>query len=114
MTDIVLDTRKLDQIMAQLGYNTDQVVKWLAYQVEAGAKMRAPVDTGALRNSLHTEQVQEGVYRVSDGVEYGLFLEIGYRHFGSGQFIQYPFLIPACEEIRDDLNSGRTWERLFR
>jgi hypothetical protein len=114
MTDIVIDTRKLDQITAQLGYNADQVVKWLAFQVEAGAKMRAPVDTSALRNSLHTEQQEEAWYRVSDGVDYGIYQELGFRHHGSGRFIHNPFMVPAAEEIRDDINSGRTWERLFR
>ena len=114
VTEIVLDTRKLDQIMNALGFNADQVVKWLAFQVEAQAKMRAPVDTGALRNSLFTSRESEAVWRVSDGVEYGLYQEIGYHHYRSGQFIQNPFLVPACETIRDDMNSGRTWERLVR
>ena len=111
--DIVLDTAKLDQIMRDLDFNTDQVVKWLAFQVQAKAQMKAPIDTGALRNSLHTERISEGVWHVSDGVEYGIYQELGY-HTRRGRFIQHPFLVPAAEEIRDDLNSGRTWERLFR
>ncbi len=109
MTDIVLDTAKLDQIMAGLNFNTDQVIKWLAFQVEAGAKMRAPVDTGALRNSLQTEKVEDGVWRVRDGVEYGIWQETG-----TSKMPPHPFLIPACEQVAGDMNSGRTWERLFK
>jgi len=112
--EIRLDTRKLDQIMSTLDFDTDQVVKWLAFQVEAGAKMRAPVDTGALRSSIRTDRAGQGVWRVEDGVEYGIYQELGFHHHGSGQFIQNAFMVPACEAIRDELNSGRTWERLVK
>lgn len=112
--EIRLDTRKLDQIQSTLGFDTDQVVKWLAFQVEAGAKMRAPVDTGALRSSLNTARVETGVWRIEDGVEYGIYQEMGFTHHGSGQFIQNAFMVPACEAIRSEINSGRTWERLFK
>jgi len=114
MTDIALDTRKLDQIMAAMDFNVDQIIKWLAFQVQGKAQMKAPVDTGALRNSIRIEKVSDGVWRVLDGVEYGIFQELGFRHRGSGRFVQHPFMVPAAEEIARDMNSGRTWERLFR
>ncbi len=109
MSDIQLDTSKLNQIMASLDYNTDQAIQWLARQVQAGAMMRAPVDTGALKNSIEAERIESGVWQVHDGVEYGIYQELG-----TYKMAAQPFLIPACEQVAGDLNSGATWERLFR
>jgi ABC-type thiamine transport system substrate-binding protein len=120
-----LDTRKLDQIMNQLDYNTDQVVGWLAKQVEAQTKVNIAqiplIDTGALWNSITAKQQHLGVWDVYDGVEYGIFWELGHRtraftkSFGAQNWIPArPFMVPACEKIAHDLNSGRTWERLFK
>jgi len=36
---------------------------------------------------------------VSDGVKYGIFWELGHTT-PSGAFLQKPFLVPACEQVR--------------
>lgn len=49
-----------------------------------------PVDTGALKNSIKAKSVTRFLWRVSDGVSYGIFQELGTsrgvpaRHFLGG------------------------------
>jgi len=47
--------------------------------VERLAKRNAPVDTGALRNSIHVETPQQYTRLVGDSVEYGIYQEEGTR-----------------------------------
>jgi HK97 gp10 family phage protein len=96
---IILDTKRLDELAAKLGTNTDGALKAIAFQVEGIAKTLAPVDTGALRNSLETEKIQEGLYQVHDGVEYGIYQELG-----TYKMAAHPFLIPAVEQVGKQVN----------
>jgi len=92
---VTLDTRRLDEIARGLDMNTDQVLMALAFQVEGEAKKRAPVDTGALRNSIMTNKKGKGWYWVQDGVEYGI-----YQEFGTRKMAAQPFMVPAVEAVR--------------
>lgn len=71
------------------------VVRKAAADVEAGAKVRAPVDTGALRNSIQAQEVSPLVSQVAVGVEYGVYVEYG-THKASAQ----PYLNPAVEQVQ--------------
>lgn len=106
---VVIDTKELERIAAQLDGNTDKVLQIVARRVEQGAKMLAPVDTGALRNSIMTEKMGENYWQVHDGVEYGIYQEFGTRYMAA-----HPFMTPAAEQAGGELNSGRLWEQLFR
>ncbi len=65
------------------------------------AKALCPVETGALRASLHIEQTDEFEYSVRDGVSYGIFVEKGHRDPRTGQFVEpQPFLGPAVERTK--------------
>lgn len=50
-----IDTREVDRIMKALDVNADQVIRMIAFEIEADAKIRAPYDTTALRNSIYVE-----------------------------------------------------------
>jgi len=57
-----------------------KLVLWKAMvKMEELAKMKAPVDTGNLKNRIHLEPMQLGAreYILSDGVEYGVYVEYG-------------------------------------
>lgn len=72
-----------------------------AEAIEVGAKSRVPVDSGDLRNSIHTERIDDG-YAVVAGdsdVFYGHIVE-----HGSTRTAPRPFLIPAAEAVRDNLD----------
>lgn len=64
------------------------------------AKALCPVQTGALRASLHVEQTGEFEYAVRDGVPYGIFVEKGHRDPRTGRFVEpRPFLQPAVDRM---------------
>ena len=93
--EIVLDTKVLDRIAKNLDKDADQIVHGLALEVEGYAKIFAPVDTGALKSSINTKREKEKVYRVEDGVEYGIYQELG-----TSKMAAQPFMMPAVERIR--------------
>lgn len=51
-----------------------------ALRVERDAKILAPVDTGALRASIHIQKLGKFKYKISDGVEYGVIQELGTKN----------------------------------
>ncbi|HLH22445.1 MAG TPA: HK97-gp10 family putative phage morphogenesis protein [Chloroflexota bacterium] len=101
----------------------DEVIRKAAFDVEARAKQAAPIDTGALRNSIYTRTRKESGYGaarsaaqgangqarmlpeherpddlaavVAVGAEYGVYVELGTRRMGAR-----PFLGPAAEAVR--------------
>lgn len=52
---VVLDDRKLRQLAREFERSGDEIVRSMAFEIEGEAKMNAPVDTSALRNSIYTE-----------------------------------------------------------
>lgn len=120
-TTVTLDTRVLDAIVRNLGGNVADAVAKAAFAIEARAKVRAPVDTGALRASIYTSLAGGGrssdamadarsrnpdvettplpvprdkhTAYVGPSVEYATALE-----FGSAGRAAQPYLIPAVRE----------------
>jgi len=68
--------------------DTEELLKKVLYQsmvkMEEIAKTKAPVDTGNLRARIHLNPENPGAteYTLSDGVEYGVYVEYGTKpHF---------------------------------
>ena len=97
---ITLDTRKLDALITGTDPRAGQIVKGGAFSVLGKSQTLCPVDTGAGKNSLHAEEKGPLTWWVVDGVEYGVYQELGFHHHGSGAFIQNPFMVPAVEWVR--------------
>jgi HK97 gp10 family phage protein len=95
---IKLNTAGLDALARGLGVNTEDAVAAMAYQVEAVTKAniiaKDIIDTGALLGSIQTEDKGEAVWWVSDGVEYGIFNELG-----TSRLAARPFMTPAVEMV---------------
>ena len=91
---MVLDTRVLDKITAELKPKARTIVNEYGLIVTGDAAKFAPVDTGALRSSITSESKMTGdmTFTVSDGVEYGV-----YQEFGTSRMSAQPFMIPAIE-----------------
>ena len=104
-----LDTKELDKLAAGLDKNRADVLKAIGFEVEGGAKQRAPVRTGALRNSIATEMQGDDAVRIGPGVEYGIYLERG-----TSRMAARPYLFPSVEEVVNAINQGSFWERLFK
>lgn len=120
-----VDTRVLDAILKHLDSNVANAVAKAGFAVEARAKIKAPVDTGALRASIYTslkdggrgsEAMSEARGRnpdvttqalpvprddhtayVGPSVEYGAAIELG-----SARRAGTPYLQPAVRETEDD------------
>jgi HK97 gp10 family phage protein len=104
---VTLDTKTLDRITAEANKEAAVIVKAGAFAVEGQAKTRAPVDTGALKSSLEAEENGSPLrWWVHDGVEYGIFQELGTSKMGA-----QPFLVPAVEAVRD--NWTDLWRKFF-
>ncbi len=72
-----------------------QVVKKAALDIEAGAKQRAPVRTGNLKNSIQASEENPLLWRVDVGANYSVYVECGTRYMAA-----QPYLLPATEQIR--------------
>lgn len=74
---------KLDKtlISKSKAINTlDKGVKKTVMRMVADAKRLAPVDTSALRKSIHYSKMGKLNYKIADGVNYGIYQEVGTRH----------------------------------
>jgi len=92
---IELDTAVLDRITAGMRPGAAAIVEKYGSQITGQAANSAPVDTGALRNSITSESGMTGEmqYTVKDGVTYGIFQELGTHKMAA-----HPFLVPALEQ----------------
>jgi len=104
---VKVNMKRLEALQNGLGPKAGAVLDKTAIDVEAGAKERAPVDTGALRSSLHTEKPDTFKRIIADGVNYGVFNEYGTHKMGAR-----PFLTPAVEIVRKPF--AKAWEALFK
>ena len=112
---VAVDTHVLDGLIGSSTPVAEQVLKIAALEFDTTAKMHAPIDTSALRNSINT---QGGglAYTVSDGVGYGVYQEFGVNHpytidspvniKGRWVYIKQhpgfkaqPFFTPAAEKV---------------
>lgn len=126
-----IDTRRLNNIIRNANGRASKIVRSIAFAIEAKAKMKAPVDTGALRASIYTKvkggdgglpdvpnpdamradfdaPTEELVAHVGPSVEYAVAQE-----FGTARTAAQPYLIPAVREVENDLErNGGDWGSL--
>lgn len=89
---------RLPEIAAELKPRVNEAVKHGAELIEQGAKARVPVETGKLRDAIHTKRVGLAEYAVIAGDSkafYGHMVE-----HGTTRTPPRPFLLPAAEESR--------------
>lgn len=72
------------------------------FDIEAGAKAKAPVDTGNLMNSI-TAEVDGLTGTVSTNVEYA-----PYQEYGTSKMPAHPYMTPAAEAAWPDFLAGMT------
>lgn len=110
--DLIVTFNKLPAISAELQRVVSQIVRKAAFDIEAAAKAQAPVDTGALKNSIYTVTSDSSDYSGGDmpqvdtpandhtayvavGMSYGIYQEYGTSHMPA-----QPYMTPAVEGVR--------------
>ncbi len=100
---VKLDTTKLDQLLAQIPNRANQATRQAAFAIEAQTKTNIQrwslIDTGALINSIQAEQKKKGSWIIHDGVEYGVYWELGHRNIFLRRYVRKPFLEPALRFV---------------
>ena len=114
----------LPEVAARMEEALDAIIKKCAFDIEAKAKAKAPVDTGFLKSSIYVETAKESTYDhaggegegemlpeverpkkhnaiVAVGASYGAYVEFGTVHAPA-----QPFLTPAAEEVRPEFEAA--------
>ena len=93
-TTVVVRYNRLGAIAKRIETGGGAIIAKAAHDIEAGAKSAAPVDTGALRNSITASPESVLVWIVAVGVHYGI-----YQEFGTYKMPAHPFLLPAFNRV---------------
>ena len=105
MAGVTVELNELNQLVATLEHKTNGmdsrtslVVRKAAFDVERIAKTLAPVDTGFLKNSIHT-QIRTANFRtygaeVIAGANYASYLE-----YGTSRMAPQPYMQPALDRV---------------
>ena len=140
-----IDTKVLDRLLKQMPGSVSKNIRIVAFALEGRAKLKAPVDTGALRASIYTRTRKSGggfsssmikgfakitkkhanvgtrevtelpapqgdeIAIVGPTVDYGIYVELGTRRMAAR-----PFLGPATEHWRQNVNTGDMFRSLFK
>lgn len=101
-----LDLTRLNELRAELRPKADKLVGAAAFKIEGSAKMRVPVKTHFLQNSILARRAGELAYRVDVYAEYGAFVELG-----TSKMAARPYLVPAVEAEAEAFR--KAWAELF-
>ena len=118
---IQIDTSGINRILRNLPGNRDRLVRRIAFEVEARAKQKAPVDTGALRASIYTRtgrldapppivtDAERGRPAPEEGVAH-----VEYRSLPGASTSRTPPAIPGAgvAEVRANLQQYHDFRRL--
>lgn len=103
-----MELKGLEQLINKLqDYQVDkkaevsEIVKETAFKIQAGAKQRAPVDTGHMKRNIKvdiaSDEMSAEIGTRGDDVEYSVHVE-----FGTKNTPAQPFLFPAYEDERPE------------
>ena len=93
---VVIDTAVLDRITTEMRPKASLIIQKHGLHMAGEATMNAPVgETGNLKNSIipNSGMVKQLTFAIQDGVEYGIFQELG-----TSRMAAQPFVIPAIEK----------------
>ena len=85
---------RFPSIIAGMEDKAEAVVAKTALDLEGHAKVRAPVVTGTLMNSIQATRVGDAHWRVVVGADYGMYVE-----WGTVNMAAQPFFQPAIQAV---------------
>jgi HK97 gp10 family phage protein len=118
-------TAELEADKGAVGRKAAVVVRRYALEVERFGKLFAPVDTGALKNSITTDVEGDGRFgaitaSVGPTVHYGKYVEYGTRYMAPQAYMGPaldrvgPSFVAACAAIGQPLGGGNLSARTGR
>lgn len=91
--EIVYD--KFPKLAAALPEAVREIVQETILAIETQAKIKTPIDTGALRASIQSEMTGETSGQVATNIEYSVYV-----NYGTSRMAARPFMDPAAEGER--------------
>lgn len=82
-----VSTREFDTYTKEAQEKAKKAVKKSAFAIQADAAQNAPVDTGALKNSISALPKDEKTWTVEDGMDYGVYQELGTSKVSARHFL---------------------------
>lgn len=79
---VTVDTGVLDRLVQEAPDRFARILAAAAFEVEALGKMTAPVDTGALANSIKVHKESDTAYKIGPSVHYAIYQEMGWTDRG--------------------------------
>jgi len=79
---VTVDTAVLDRLLAEAPDRFAQLLAAGAFETAALGKMTAPVDTGALANSIKVHREGPTTYKIGPSVLYAIYQEMGWTDKG--------------------------------
>ena len=98
--DVSIDVNNVDQIKQALGEQVAAALEAIGLQAESYAKLKCPVDTGNLRNSITHEPEGDDTEVIGTNVEYAAYVELG-----TSKMAAQPYLEPAVMDHVDEYRS---------
>lgn len=97
MADVTLKP-SIQELKDSMRASVERALEAVGLQAEGYAKMKCPVDTGNLRNSItHTTDEGELTAYIGTDVEYAAYVE-----YGTSRTKAQPYLEPAIKEHKDE------------
>ena len=84
-----------DDVIREVNKRLPWAVREACVIVQGSAKGYSPVDTGALRDSITIEPINEHSGKVGPAMEYDIFVEMGTRRMAA-----QPYMRPAADNNR--------------
>nr|WP_302224762.1 HK97-gp10 family putative phage morphogenesis protein [Streptococcus lutetiensis] len=112
---VFFKVKGVDRLVRQLAIKskqariaTDRQLELSSKRIERMAKVKAPVDTGALKNSIFSAKAGNLTYKVTAPQHYAIYVEKGTRKMRA-----QPYLKPALDAERPKLisNLRKLYER---
>ncbi len=99
MTIVVTVRNQLPEVLTLVTERVGAGLGKLAFDVEAQAKQRAPVDTGFLRSAIQAEVLDPRHALVTSFAFYSV-----YQEFGTYKMSAQPYMVPAVEAVAPTAN----------
>ena len=98
---VVVQSNRLPSLPGLVRAGVRGAVAKAVFDVEAQAKTRAAVDTGALRNSITGQITGDTEGQVTTGVDYAVYVEMG-----TVKMPARPFMHPAADAVRPSFEAA--------